>query len=217
MVSVNVPQANVTTPMVRQSSRNLPMITSRKRITQVLEIGPNSAAIAIKASEKETTIEGDKGIETVSNSPRSTEDSHHSSKALQSTLTAMGLTCLTTVLIIHKKTIHTCSLHFTDNLVSFILQIRFSPTLLTLLPILQHLLVCRVSRDNTLLLLQLLVLLSTTWEQLMNITMVISLRTILPLLLLRYDLFRFFSTVFVWLKCRNRLNIDFALNSDLVV
>lgn len=188
-MSANVPQANATTPMVRQSSRNSPTITSRRKTTQVMEIGPNSAAIAMKASGKETIIEGDNGIETVSISPRSTEESLRISKVLRSTLTAMGLTCRTTVLFFHKKTIPTCSLHLTDNLVSSILQTLFSPTLLTLLPILQPLLVNRVSRVNTLLLLQLLVLLSTTWEQLMNITMVISLRTILPLILLRYDLF----------------------------
>lgn len=189
MVSANVPQVNATTLMVRQSLRNSPMITSRRRITQVLEIGLNSAAIAMKVSRKETTIEGDKGIETVSNSPRNMEESLRISKFLPCILTAMGLTCHTTVLLFHKKTILTCSLHLTDNLVSSILQILFSPTILTLVLILQPLLVCRVNRVNTLLLLQLLVLLSTTWEQLMNITMVISLRTIHPLILLRYDLF----------------------------
>lgn len=150
-----------------------------------MEIDPNSAAIVMKVLEKGTTIEGDKGTETVSTSLKSTEGSLRISKALRFTRTAMGLTCRTTVLIFHKKIIHTCSLQLTDSLVSSILQTLFSPTLLTLLPILQPLL---VKRANTPLLL--LLVLSTTWEQLMNITMVISLRTILPLiLLLRYDLF----------------------------
>lgn len=141
----------------------------------------------MKAPEKETIIEGDNGIEIVSNSLKSMEEILSISKAHRSTLTVMDLTCHTTVHLFHKKTIPTCSLRLTDSLVSSILQILFSLALLTLLLILQPLLVCRVNRANTLLLL--LLVLSTTWEQLMNITMVISLRTILPLILLRYDFF----------------------------
>ena len=55
---------------------------------------------------------------------------------------------------------------------------------------------------------------------LMNITMVILLRTILLLiLLLRYDFFRFYFIICIWLilETTSNVKIDFVLNSDLVV
>ena len=128
-----------------------------------------------------------------------------------------GHTCPTTVLVFNRKIMRICSLLLWGTVSLESCTLRVQTLLVAQLMVLLLLLVVVLTREWA------------GWGKvatrmghlvLMNITMVILLRTILLLiLLLRYDFFRFYFIICIWLilETTSNVKIDFVLNSDLVV